>query len=334
MACALVRATTTATGSPTKRTRPTASSGRANTPGLSSTGGMCRPPRSSAVNTPATPGIARAPSASTDRTSACAIGDRTNTPYSAPSQGTSSRYRAVPVSSARSSLRSMGRPRTCRSEGSSSRSGAWVVMPAVSLIPGCLDQVVAHGDDLLGRQRGGRVRVEQCGLVDQAPPLLERRTDRELHHVQERPVQGEALWGEDPDPRGLDSVLVDQGRHLDAGVAGQPVDQPAVPHVRVDLTGGTGLERVDDLRSQLGGGLDLEFLAGVQGRLRLLPVLEVRLAAAHVLVDLAPEPLDLLVVVEEPGDVLARMLAGLGGDVADAPEDLHAYPPAQSLRIG
>ena len=52
MACALVRATTTATGSPTKRTRPMASSGRANTPGLSSTGGMCSPPMSPAVNTP------------------------------------------------------------------------------------------------------------------------------------------------------------------------------------------------------------------------------------------------------------------------------------------
>src|SRR6185312_13822565 len=124
------------------------------------------------------------------------------------------------------------------------------------------------------------------------------------------------------------------GRHLDTGVAGKPVDQPAVPNVRVDLTGGAGLERVDDLRSELGGGLDLEFLAGVQGRLCLLPVLEVPLAAAHVLVDLAPEPLDLLVVVEEPGNVLARVFAGLGGEVAEAPEDLHAHPPAQPVRIG
>src|SRR5690242_13256373 len=346
MACALVRATTTATGSPTNRTRPMASSGRANTSGLSSTGGMRSPPMSPAVNTPTTPGIARASSASADRTSAWAIGDRTNTPCSAPSQGTSSVYWAAPVSSARSSLRSTGRPSTRSGAGASSRSGAWAVMPASAVRsavvadalrherPVGLDQVVAHRYDLPRRQRGRRVRVDQRGLVDQAAPLFQHRAHGEFHHVEKGPVQGEALRGEGPDPRGLDTVLVDQGRHLHAGVAGKPVDQPAVPHVRVDLTGGAGLERVDDLGSQLGGGLDLQLLAGVQGRLRLLPVLEVPLAAAHVLVDLAPELLDLVVEVEEPGDVLARVLAGLSGEVAEAPEDLHAHPPAQPLRIG
>ena len=57
-----------------------ASSGLANTSGLSSTGGMRSLPMSSATKTPTTPGIAQASSTSTDRTSACAIGDRTNTP--------------------------------------------------------------------------------------------------------------------------------------------------------------------------------------------------------------------------------------------------------------
>src|SRR5262249_56526519 len=136
------------------------------------------------------------------------------------------------------------------------------------------------------------------------------------------------------DRGGVAPFLAARGGPPEGGFAGRPGAQPAVPHVRVDLAGGAGLKRIDDLRSQLRGGLDLELLARVQGRLRLLPVLEVLLAAAHVLVDLAPEPLYLLVVVEEPGDVLARVLAGLGREVAEAPEDLHAHPPAQALRIG
>jgi hypothetical protein len=133
--------------------------------------------------------------------------------------------------------------------------------------------------------RGCRVWVEQRGLVDQAAALLERHANREFRYVQEGPVLGKALRRGSADPRGLDAVLAYQGWHFDAGIVGKPVDQPAVPHVRVNLTDGPRLERMDDL----GGRLDLEFLTGVQGRLRPLPLLEVLLAAA-----------DIFVVLREP----------------------------------
>ncbi len=56
--------------------------------------------------------------------------------------------------------------------------------------------------------------------------------------------------------------------------------------------------------------------------------------APDVLVDLEPEPRDLVVVVQEPGHVLGAVLRGFGGEVPEAPEDLDADPPPESVGIG
>ena len=110
-ACALESATTTTMGSPTKRTTPSASIGRANVSGTSSASFIGGSPRSVPVNTQLTPGIPRASSREMLRTRACAMKERTKTAWSAPSAGTSSKNRAAPVMRAGSSTRRTECPR-------------------------------------------------------------------------------------------------------------------------------------------------------------------------------------------------------------------------------
>ena len=85
-------ATTTAMGSPTKRTVPVARSGRPNVSGHMpgpNGGGIGGRSRSAAVSTASTPGIAAAPLVSTEAMCAWAIVERTNTAAAAPASFTS-----------------------------------------------------------------------------------------------------------------------------------------------------------------------------------------------------------------------------------------------------
>ena len=61
--------------------------------------------------------------------------------------------------------------------------------------------------------------------------------------------------------------------------------------------------------------------------------LEVLLAAAHVLVDRDAEALERRVVAHQPRQVLGRVLARLGREVAEAPVQLDAHVALQ-LRVG
>ena len=176
--------------------------------------------------------------------------------------------------------------------------------------------------------------IQQRGLVDQVAPLLERRAHRELHDVEERAVQREASAAATPRPRAAAALRRDRRRHLDARVVGQALDAAVVADVACRPRVGAGLDRAHDLRRELVVELHLEFLAGVERALGLGELRQVLVAPAEVLVDLAPELLDLVVVMQEPGHVLAGMLAGLGGEVAEPAEQLDAHPPPQALRVG
>lgn len=91
MAWIAVSATTTATGSPTKRTRPVASRVRViSWLNIGISGGAGSKPKSSAVEIATTPGISDAALVSIDRISPCATIERTNAAWSALSALTSS----------------------------------------------------------------------------------------------------------------------------------------------------------------------------------------------------------------------------------------------------
>src|ERR687891_1773924 len=91
---------------------------------------------------------------------------------------------------------------------------------------------------------------------------------------------------------------------------------------------------MDDLGGELRSGLHLELVTGIEPLFRLLPLEQVLVAPADVLVDLRPKPLDLVLVPQEPRDVLAGMLTGFGREEPEASEDLHPDAPPEPVRIG
>src|ERR671911_2361609 len=91
---------------------------------------------------------------------------------------------------------------------------------------------------------------------------------------------------------------------------------------------------MDDLGGELRSGLHLELVTGIEPLFRLFPLEQVLVATADVLVDLRPKALDLVLVPQEPRDVLAGVLARFGREVPEASEDLHPDAPTEPVRIG
>ena len=92
--------------------------------------------------------------------------------------------------------------------------------------------------------------------------------------------------------------------------------------------------RVDDLRRVLGCALlERQRLPGASASFACSNSATFSSADPDVLQRLDAEALDLLVGAQEPGQVLRRVLAGLGRVVADAAEHLDAHPPLE-LGVG
>src|ERR687898_2065705 len=90
---------------------------------------------------------------------------------------------------------------------------------------------------------------------------------------------------------------------------------------------------MDNLGCELRSGLHLELVSGIEPLFRLLPLEQVLVAPADVLVDLRPKVLDLVLMPQEPRDVLAGVLARFGGEVPEASEDLHPNAPTEPVQI-
>jgi hypothetical protein len=194
------------------------------------------------------------------------------------------------------------------------------------------EQVVAHRDDLRGGQRGCRVRIQQRRLVHVLPASLQRRAHGQLDDVKEGPVQGRQLRRERADGHRPGAAGAHPAGHLDAALGGQAGDQPAVADVHVDLTLGAGLQRVDELRGKLAGGLEAERCARVQLAPQRGVLAQVLLRPGQIVAHEDAEPLDLAVVAHEPRHVLGGVLAGLGREVAEPAEQLDPDPPLQVRR--
>ena len=124
-------------------------------------------------------------------------------------------------------------------------------------------------------------------------------------------------------------------RHLDAAVARQVVDQPAavhgVGHVAVEGERLAGLARADDVGAVLDAGLGRHRAAVTQPRAQRLPLGDLCLAAARVLVERDVEALDEIGArrLDEPRHVLREVLGGLGDEVAQVAQHLVAHAVAR-----
>ncbi len=123
-----------------------------------------------------------------------------------------------------------------------------------------VDQIVDHVDDPIDAERGARVRIHERRLIDEIARTLHDGTDGQLRDVQERPVQGQALGRQGPDPRRPDPVRAHHDGHLNAGVLGETVDEAFVAHVPVQLHLDAGLPGPDELAGELVVRLHLELL--------------------------------------------------------------------------
>ena len=178
------------------------------------------------------------------------------------------------------------------------------------------------------------IGVEHRRLIHQLARALDDRADGELHHVQERAVEREALGREAPDARRTHAPPIHRHRHFDARVLGETVDELLVPHVAVELGRRSRLDRPDEPGRELVVPLELDRRSGIQRGLQLVPLLQVVLAPAEVLVDGDPEPFDLVVVREEPRDVFGAVFGALGGEVPEPLEQLDADATTQTLGVG
>src|ERR671918_398861 len=91
---------------------------------------------------------------------------------------------------------------------------------------------------------------------------------------------------------------------------------------------------MDDLGDKLRSGFHLELVTGIDPLFRLIPLEQVLVAPADVLVDLRPKALDLVLMPQEPRDVLAGVLTRFGREEPEASEDLYPDAPPEPVRIG
>ena len=178
-----------------------------------------------------------------------------------------------------------------------------------------IQHAVGHLVDLRQRLHRAREGVERDRGVDQVPIARERGVDGEPLHRDLRLVQGSARGREEPVSHRTHSVRVDGARHLDARVGRQVLDRPPVADVAVDHPGRPGHEAVHDRSRELPavtdavppGVLDqLLVVAGRVGRTADREVVPLAIeVAGHQIRGLA-----------EPRPVLARVMAGLGVEVA------------------
>src|SRR5215469_8343809 len=130
------------------------------------------------------------------------------------------------------------------------------------------EQLVDHCDGLADGERCGGVRVEQRRLIHVRATALQRRINRQLHHIEERAVQSRELRRQRTDRLGRRRALAQVAGHLHTAVAGQAGDQAPIANVDVDLALGSCLHGVDELRRQFAGGLEVQISAGVELRLQ------------------------------------------------------------------
>ncbi len=158
-----------------------------------------------------------------------------------------------------------------------------------------LEQFVAQCDDLAGSQRRRGIRVKQRRLVDVVAAAKQRRADGQLDDIEEGAIQRGELHGQVTDIQQARSRRPDVARSLDARVLRQVADPAAVAGIDVDLPLGAGLQRVDELRSELVGRLQLKPLARIELPGQLVKLPQVLLRPGQIVPDEDAEVLDLRV---------------------------------------
>ena len=197
-----------------------------------------------------------------------------------------------------------------------------------------VDHRVGQCPDAVDRERGGRVGVGHQRVPNGLGAALDGGTDGEVHHREERRVEGGALRGERPRGQRRGAGAVEPGGHLDRRSLGQVVDQAGVRDVGLDLPRRAGDQAVHDLRCVLRGLLlGLDVVAALRLGHQPTGLLDVGRADADVVAQRDAQPLHLGVVLEVPRHVLRGVLARLRRVVAEPAVHVHAHPPPQ-LGVG
>ena len=139
---------------------------------------------------------------------------------------------------------------------------------------------------------------EHRRVMDRRAVSAERRLDGQALDVDVGLHERRQVARQCADLQRLDPLLRRHARHLDTAVAGQVVDQPppadGVGDVAVEGERLAGLARADDVSAVLDAGLGCHRTAVAQPRAQRLPLGDLRLAAARVLVERDVEALDQL----------------------------------------
>ena len=200
-----------------------------------------------------------------------------------------------------------------------------------------LDQLIHQGPDFVQAQLGGGVWVEHGGVVYMLALARQGRFHRQRLDVDVGLHQRRQLRGQGADLGGLDAVLVHQAGHLHAAALRQVINQAVVGHVAVNHLRLAGLEGVDDERAILVAALgdDLQ-LAALERRRGGLPLGNLVFAAQRVFIQRQPVLLHQVgpVALDEPGRVLAEVLARLGDEVAGAAQQVVAHVVGQVAVAG
>jgi len=176
---------------------------------------------------------------------------------------------------------------------------------------------------------GGGMRIEHGGVVDVLALAGQGCFYRQGLDIDVGLDEGGQVRRQAADPGRLQAVSVHQAGYFHAALARQVVDQAVVHDVAVDDARLAGFHAVDDVGAVLVGSLDVQrLLAILQRGAQPFPAGDLRLAAGEVFVQGDVELLDQIgaVALDEPGRVLAEVLAGFGDEVAQPPEHLIAHP--------
>ena len=199
----------------------------------------------------------------------------------------------------------------------------------------CLEELVAHLDDVVDGKLCRGVGIEHCRLIDMLLFLRYRRLYGEKLGVDVSHIHRRALHGKSAHVAGMNAVTVNQTRHLDAGICGQVVDKPVVQHVAADLIGLVGDYRLHNARCVLARSLMLYIAAVEDGLLLLLPARNLVYAAAGVLVKRNIPSIDKLGILrlDVEGVILGVVLGALGAIVAELVDIIESYHIAVLLLV-
>src|SRR5258708_14821724 len=125
----------------------------------------------------------------------------------------------------------------------------------------CVDQLIAHAEDLVDGRGGCGVGLEERRLVNEVPSLRECRPHGQLAYVHIQAVERGELRRQAPHAGGRAPRRVYEAWYFDAAILRQVVDRAAVADIAVDHPVRPRLNGVDDLRGVFGTAFEFEWLA-------------------------------------------------------------------------